>query len=82
MPMVRTPAYRNQAFLIELNGYLNNYCAAYSFQQHLDVFQKPVPDEHFRKDLKARFEEAGNNNCADSFRICGDIFSITRRLRY
>lgn len=68
MPMVRTPAYRNQAFLIELNRYLHNYCAAaYSFQQHLDVFQKRVPDEHFRTDLKAQLAEAGSNNCGRFF---------------
>lgn len=68
MPMVRTPAYRNQAFLIELNRYLHNYCAAaYSFQQHLDVFQQRFPDEQFRTDLKTQFAQAGRNNCGRFF---------------
>lgn len=62
MPMVRVPAYRNQAFLIELSRLLHNHCAAaYSLQQHIDIFQKQVQNEGFHRDLTARFAEAGKD---------------------
>ena len=63
MPMVRVPAYRNQAFLIELSRLLHNHCAAaYSLQQHIDIFQKQVQNEGFHRDLTARFAEAGKDD--------------------
>lgn len=68
MPMVRIPAYRNQAFLIELSRYLHNHCAAaYSLQQHFDVFQKKISNDAFHKDLQSRFKEAGQDHCGRFF---------------
>ncbi len=78
MPMIHTPAYRNQAFLIELARCLHNYtAAAYSLQQHIDVFQKMISDSVFQEEVKQMFANAGSAAVADSFKVSETTFSTT-----